>query len=107
MALKFCLAKRGESNEIAPEAVNGNRAHPFVSRSLALRAARVFAAVACEIVAPLPERPTEGFFKLDVDISPMSDPTVDAERASPAAMALSRLVEKSLRDSDAVDVESL
>ena len=67
----------------------------------------VFAAVAASIVAPLPERPTEGFFKLDVALSPMSDPHIDPERPTSESMTLSRLVEKSLRDSDAVDVESL
>jgi len=35
---------------------------------------------ACEVTAPAPERPTEGFFTFNVDFSPMSSPEFDLGR---------------------------
>jgi exosome complex component RRP45 len=67
----------------------------------------VLAVATCDVVAPQAERPTEGFFKFDVEFSPMCDLSVEAGRPSVRAVAVSRVVERSLRDSDAVDVESL
>jgi exosome complex component RRP45 len=72
-----------------------------------LTALSVLACVACEVVAPQPERPTEGFFKFDVEFASMSNVSAEAGRQNVRGVALSRVVEKSLRDSDAIDVESL
>lgn len=67
----------------------------------------MLAVVTSDVVAPQSERPTEGFFKFDVEFSSMCDVSVESGRPSARAVSVSRVVERSLRDSDAVDVESL
>jgi exosome complex component RRP45 len=79
---------------------------PFNTRADALLCS-VLATVTCEVVAPQAERPTEGFFKFDVEFAGMSSVSVEPGRQNVRGVALSRVVEKSLRDSDAIDVESL
>jgi exosome complex component RRP45 len=84
----------------ANEAINGRA-------EVLLGSTRVLAVVSCEIVEPQPERPTEGFFLFNVDVSPMADASVELGRPSQTAIAVARVVEQSLRDSDSVDTESL
>jgi len=68
---------------------------------------RVFTAITCDIVEPKPERPNEGFYVFNTDVSPMSSVAVDASRASPVESELGRIIEKGLKESRAIDTEAL
>lgn len=90
---------------------------------------RVFAVVAAEVVKPFPDRPTDGFLHLSVELSPMAsagfDVRASAPRARPRALSptrsaslqggrmsaqgieIQRIIERSFRDSRAVDTEAL
>ncbi|RKO93565.1 ribosomal protein S5 domain 2-type protein [Blyttiomyces helicus] len=68
---------------------------------------RVTANVSCEMVRPLPTNPTEGFIQFNTDFSPMASPAFEAGRISDEEVLVSRLLEKALRRSRAVDTEGL
>ena len=69
---------------------------------------RVLANVSAEAVEPFPDRPAEGFFQLNVAFSPMASPTFEPGRLNTDANnEITRMVERALRDSRAVDTESL
>eukprot|EP01116_Phalansterium_solitarium_P024287 TRINITY_DN8866_c0_g1_i1.p1 TRINITY_DN8866_c0_g1~~TRINITY_DN8866_c0_g1_i1.p1 ORF type:complete len:390 (-),score=153.13 TRINITY_DN8866_c0_g1_i1:8-1177(-) len=68
---------------------------------------RVIGVVSAEVVEPWPDRPTEGFFTFNTEFSPMADAAFEIGRPSELAIELGRLVERSLRDSRAIDAEAL
>eukprot|EP01119_Soliformovum_irregulare_P018220 TRINITY_DN5540_c0_g1_i2.p1 TRINITY_DN5540_c0_g1~~TRINITY_DN5540_c0_g1_i2.p1 ORF type:complete len:465 (-),score=146.93 TRINITY_DN5540_c0_g1_i2:304-1530(-) len=68
---------------------------------------KVICIVTSEIVKPFGERPTEGFFKFNVEFSPMADPNFELGRPTEAAIELGRIVERGLRESRAIDSEAL
>ncbi|GAA5929486.1 hypothetical protein JCM3775_002354 [Rhodotorula graminis] len=68
---------------------------------------RVVAQVSAEIVKPLADRPYEGFLNLTTEISPMASVAYEAGRASEDEVLMTRLLEKALRRSNAVDREAL
>jgi exosome complex component RRP45 len=69
---------------------------------------RVLAVVHCEAIEPFPDRPTEGFFQFNLEFSPMASPNFDAGRPDAKLVSeVSRVVERGLRESRAVDTESL
>jgi exosome complex component RRP45 len=63
---------------------------------------RVVSIVSAEIAVPYPDRPTDGILQFNAEVSPMSDTTGAVSRAE-----LTRLLERSIRESDAIDTESL
>ena len=98
--------------------VDGRR--PFDSRRLKLRfgpddgvcevqmgQTRVLAAVTAELVEPFPDRPNEGSIQFCVEFSPMASPSFEPGRPSEDAVELARIIEKSLRESGAIDTEAL
>lgn len=68
---------------------------------------KVLAVATAELVAPYQDRPTEGVLQFFVELSPMASPAFEPGRPSEAAVELTRLLERALRKSGAVDVESL
>ncbi|XP_049765822.1 exosome complex component RRP45-like [Schistocerca cancellata] len=68
---------------------------------------RVIAQVSCEVQQPKPTRPEEGLLLVYVELSPMAAPDFEAGRPSDLAVQLSRVLEKCIKDSRAVDLESL
>jgi len=68
---------------------------------------RVAAQVSAEIVKPSLERPYEGYLLLSTEISPMASAVYEAGRASDEEIITSRLLEKAIRTSGAVDREAL
>jgi len=75
---------------------------------LSLGETRVLAVVACEAIEPFPDRPTEGFFAFNLEFSPMASPNFEAGRPAASLVSeVSRVVERGLRESRAVDTESL
>ncbi|KAK4058874.1 3'-5'-exoribonuclease [Microbotryomycetes sp. JL221] len=68
---------------------------------------RVVAQVSAEIVRPLTDRPYEGFLTISTEISPMASTSYEAARASDEEILMARLLEKTLRRSEAIDREAL
>ncbi|CAH2002422.1 unnamed protein product [Acanthoscelides obtectus] len=68
---------------------------------------KVIAQVSCEIQQPKSSRPGEGILNLNVELNPIAAPHFEADRQSNEQVQLNRLLEKCLKDSKAIDLESL
>ncbi|KAI0781669.1 ribosomal protein S5 domain 2-like protein [Irpex lacteus] len=68
---------------------------------------RVLAQVDGKMVKPTPERPLEGIISIHSEISPMASSEYEPGRASDEEVTMTRMLDKVLRRSDAVDKESL
>lgn len=75
---------------------------------------KVACKVSAEIVAPYEDRPLDGIFQINTEISPMCSPFFEASGGSGTTgsqaneeLLISRLVEKAVRRSNALDIESL
>ncbi|CAM1502932.1 Fc.00g077080.m01.CDS01 [Cosmosporella sp. VM-42] len=67
----------------------------------------VLAKVSAEVTVPHSDRPFEGIFTIGSELSPMVAPSVEVNRPSIEEIRLSRLLEKTIRRSAALDTESL
>ncbi|KAI9595355.1 ribosomal protein S5 domain 2-type protein [Syncephalis fuscata] len=74
---------------------------------VALGKTRVVAKVSAQVVRPFPDRPNEGQFQLSLELSPMASPTIETGRMSEEEVLVTRVLEKAIRQSRAVDTESL
>ena len=83
------------------------RAERKSSAEVQLGRTRVMAVVTAEVVPPYPDRQTDGFFQLSVELSPMAAPGFEAGRPSEEAIELGRIVERGIKDSRALDTEAL
>lgn len=63
--------------------------------------------MSCEVVRPRPQRPTEGELVFNVELSPMASPGFEVGRPSPLATEIARMLERCLKESRAIDTESL
>ncbi|KAJ3057299.1 Exosome complex component RRP45 [Rhizophlyctis rosea] len=68
---------------------------------------RVAATVSCEMVRPSPAQPTEGIIQFSTEFSPMASPSIESGRLSEEEVLISRLLEKALKRSRAIDTEGL
>ncbi|KAF5347721.1 hypothetical protein D9756_010300 [Leucocoprinus leucothites] len=68
---------------------------------------RVIAQVEARMVKPPPERSFEGIISIHSEISPMASSEYEAGRASEEEVTITRMLDKVLRRSDAIDKESL
>lgn len=69
---------------------------------------RVYVVVRCEVVEPYPDRPTEGFFLFSVQFSPLASAAAEpGSNASEEEIEVGRLIERSLRETMAIDTEAL
>lgn len=68
---------------------------------------KVMAQVSCEVATPKESRPTEGILFVNVELSSMAAPYFDSSRPSEASAEVNRLLERCLKDSGCVDLESL
>lgn len=68
---------------------------------------RVFACVSCHVIQPRPQRPTEGQLYFNVELSPMASPGFEVGRPSSVATEITRTLERCVKESRAVDLESL
>lgn len=68
---------------------------------------RVLAQVSCEIQCPKATRSQEGLLNINVELSPMGAPTFEAGKQSEMSVHLNRMLEKCVKDSRAIDLESL
>ncbi|WVR08736.1 hypothetical protein IAU60_005794 [Kwoniella sp. DSM 27419] len=67
----------------------------------------VLAQVSATIVKPRDDRPYEGFLLINSEIGPMASSVYEAGRSSDDEVLITRLLEKSLRRTEAVDREAL
>ncbi|XP_046395451.1 exosome complex component RRP45 [Ischnura elegans] len=68
---------------------------------------KVLAQASCEIQQPKTTRPNEGILFINVEFSPMGAPHFEPGRPSEQAVQCNRLIEKCLKESRCVDLESL
>ncbi|PWW79534.1 hypothetical protein C7212DRAFT_291353 [Tuber magnatum] len=68
---------------------------------------RVLARVSAEVVKPFTDRPFEGIFTITTELGPMASPAFEPGRQTEQEVLLSRLIEKAIRRSNALDTESL
>lgn len=68
---------------------------------------RVLAQVSCEVVPPRATRPNEGTLFINVELGPMAAPHFESGRQSDAGVQLNRILERAIKDSGCVDLESL
>lgn len=68
---------------------------------------RVLAQVSCEVQVPKSTRPSEGILYVNLELSPLAAPQFEVGRPSDLSVQLNRLLEKCIKDSKAVDLESL
>lgn len=67
----------------------------------------VLVKISAEVTSPFPDRPFDGLFTITSEFSPMASPSFEPGRPTEQEVLLSRLLEKTLRRSSAVDTESL
>ncbi|KAH7379398.1 ribosomal protein S5 domain 2-type protein [Phaeosphaeria sp. MPI-PUGE-AT-0046c] len=68
---------------------------------------RVIARISIDVTTPLPERKFDGVFQIVTEFSPMASPAFEVGRPTDAEVILSRILEKAIRRSNALDTESL
>ncbi|XP_007029579.2 PREDICTED: exosome complex component RRP45A isoform X1 [Theobroma cacao] len=68
---------------------------------------RVMGVVTAKLVQPYQDRPNEGTLTIYTEFSPMADPSFETGRPGESAVELGRIVDRGLRESRAVDTESL
>lgn len=98
--------------------VDGRR--PFDHRSISIKFGRedgsaevqlgqthVMAFVTAQLLQPYKDRPNEGTLSIFTEFSPMADPSFEPGRPGEAAVELGRVIDRGLRESRAVDMESL
>ncbi|KAJ9151727.1 Exosome complex component rrp45 [Pleurostoma richardsiae] len=68
---------------------------------------RVFVNVSAEVTVPYADRPFDGVFTIVTELSPMASPAFEVSRPTETEVLLSRLLEKTVRRSGALDTESL
>lgn len=63
--------------------------------------------ISCDIGKPFEDRPFEGTFTINTEISSMASPMFENGKSSDEEVLISRLIEKAVRRSNALDLESL
>ena len=63
--------------------------------------------MSAEVTVPYPDRPFDGIFTITTELSPMASPAFEVNRPTETEVLLSRLLEKTVRRSSALDTESL
>ncbi|XVF42917.1 hypothetical protein PTKIN_Ptkin01aG0403700 [Pterospermum kingtungense] len=77
------------------------------SAEVQLGQTRVMGIVTAKLVQPYQDRPNEGTLSIYAEFSPMADPSFEIGRPGESAIELGRIIDRGLRESRAVDTESL
>ncbi|KAI3791929.1 hypothetical protein L2E82_05795 [Cichorium intybus] len=77
------------------------------SSEVQLGQTQVIGFVTSQLVQPYIDRPNEGSFAIYTEFSPMADPSFETGRPTEFAIELGRIVDRGLRESRAIDTESL
>lgn len=68
---------------------------------------KVLAQVSCEVLPPLASRPNEGMLHINVNFSPLVVLSSEASKQSEFTALINRQIEKCIKDSKCIDLESL
>ena len=90
-----------------PLALTLRRHEGAASAELRMGRTRALAEVSGELVQPFPDRPSEGLLQFNVEFSPLASEAFEPGRPPPAAIELVRLIERAVRESQALDTEAL
>lgn len=77
------------------------------SSEVQLGQTHVMGFVTAQLVQPYKDRPNEGSLAIFTEFSPMADPSFETGRPGESAVELGRIVDRGLRESRAIDTESL
>ncbi|CAD6250730.1 unnamed protein product [Miscanthus lutarioriparius] len=77
------------------------------SSEVQLGETHVMGYVTAQLVQPYRDRPNEGTLAIFTEFSPMADPAFEPGRPGESAIELGRVIDRGLRESRAVDMESL
>ncbi|XP_011090135.1 exosome complex component RRP45A isoform X2 [Sesamum indicum] len=77
------------------------------SSEVQLGQTRVMGFATSQLAQPYRDRPNEGTLAIFTEFSPMADPSFEAGRPGEFAVELGRIIDRGLRESRAVDTESL
>ncbi|KAL0558809.1 hypothetical protein IC582_003391 [Cucumis melo] len=77
------------------------------SSEVQLGQTHVMGFVTAQLVQPYRDRPNEGTLSIYTEFSPMADPSFEPGRPGESAVELGRVIDRGLRESRAVDMESL
>ncbi|XP_038695072.1 exosome complex component RRP45A-like isoform X2 [Tripterygium wilfordii] len=77
------------------------------SSEVQLGQTRVMGFVSSQLVQPYRDRPNEGTLSIFTEFSPMADPSFEPGHPGESAVELGRVIDRGLRESRAVDTESL
>lgn len=79
----------------------------YGSVQVCLGETKVLAQVTAEVTQPKATRPNEGLLHFNVEIGPMAAPNFEAGKSSDESVQINRIIERALKDSRCVDLESL
>ncbi|EHY60101.1 3'-5'-exoribonuclease [Exophiala dermatitidis] len=79
----------------------------YGTATLRLGKTRVHVQISAEVTKPLEERKFEGIFTIVTELSPIASPAYEVGRQTEQEVILSRILEKAIRRSNALDTESL
>lgn len=77
------------------------------SSEVQLGQTHVMGFVTSQLVQPYRDRPNEGTLAIYTEFSPMADPSFESGRPGESAVEVGRIIDRGLRESRAVDTESL
>ncbi|HYY91550.1 MAG TPA: exosome complex protein Rrp42 [Candidatus Dormibacteraeota bacterium] len=77
------------------------------SAQVHLGKSKVLAGVKIETGEPFPDTPDEGVLTVNAELVPLASPSFEAGPPSEAAIELSRVVDRGIRESKAIDMKSL
>ncbi|XP_064637673.1 exosome complex component RRP45-like isoform X2 [Lineus longissimus] len=107
-----------EEGQLKPKRLDGRQAFDYRTTKVSfgvergccqvqLGKTRVLAQVSCEVVEPKLTRPTDGILYVNVELSPMASPGFEVGRLSDQGVEMNRLLERCLKESRCIDMESL
>ncbi len=77
------------------------------SAQVHLGKSKVLAGIKVEIGEPFPDTPDEGVLTVNAELVPLASPSFEAGPPSEAAIELSRVVDRGIRESKAIDLKTL
>ncbi|KAF2768120.1 hypothetical protein EJ03DRAFT_344090 [Teratosphaeria nubilosa] len=84
-----------------------SNADEYGSADVRIGKTRVLCNISCEVVAPYPDRKFDGVFQISCELGPMGSAAFEVGRQDQTEIVLSRILEKTIRRSGALDTESL
>eukprot|EP00953_Heterococcus_sp_UTEX-ZZ885_P026396 14256-Heterococcus_DN1.PRE.1 len=82
------------------------RAEGQASAEVQLGRTRALAVVSSEVVPPYPDRPADGLLSFSVELSKMAEASIGAQRSPPIAAEIVRIIERGVRDSQALTAKA-